>query len=143
MVDCLLSEVLQMASSLNSAVAILVILYNVTGFVVSKVTILIGALWFLEAYKAVATQIDNFLNIVPSSSHVPSSLEWIWAITSISLLGGIVRFSITVTLAHYTSLFDGCRIRGTVLSVICIYHQPDLGFTFWLPKSLVQVWPQL
>ena len=60
MVDCLLSEVLQMASSLNSAVAILVFLYNVTGTVVSKLTILIGALWFLEADKALATQIDNF-----------------------------------------------------------------------------------
>ena len=51
---------------------------------------------------------------------MPSSLEWIWTITSISLLGGIARFSVTVTFAHHTSLFDGCGIRGTVLLIICI-----------------------
>ena len=119
-VDCSLLEVLQIASSLiNSAVVILVFLYNVIG-TVSKLTILIGVLWFLGAANVLATQIDSFLNIVPSSSHVPSSSEWIWAITYISLLGGLVWFSVTVTFAHCTSLFDGCRIRGTVLSVICI-----------------------
>ena len=88
-------------------------LYNVTG-TVSKLNILIVALWFLGTVKVLVTQIDSFLNIVPSSSHVPSSLECIWAITSISLLGGIVRFSITLTFVHCTSLFDGCGIGGTV-----------------------------
>ena len=109
-----------MASSLiDSAVAILVFLYNVTG-TVSKLTILIGALWFLGTVKILATQIDSFLNTVSSSSHMLPSSEWIWAITSISLLGGIVRFSVTVIFAHCMSLFDGCGIRGTVLPVICI-----------------------
>ena len=109
-VDFSLSEVLQMASLLiNSAVAILVFLYNVTG-TVSKLTIPIGALWFLGTVKALATQIDSFWNIVPSSSHVPSSLEWIWAITSILFLSRIVKFSVTVTFAQCTSLFNGCRI---------------------------------
>ena len=89
-VDCSLSEVLQMASSLiNSTVAILVFLYNVTGTVskltiLIELTILIGALWFLGAVKALVKQIYSFLDIIPSSSHVPSSSEWIWAITSIN-----------------------------------------------------------
>ena len=51
-------------------------LYNVTG-TVSKLNILIVALWFLGTVKVLATQIDGFLNIVPSSSHVLCSSEWI------------------------------------------------------------------